>query len=88
MFLQASGRTSSFTLRRKYTVAVLSLRLEWLCDFPPCGTPAPQETLKTVCAVLIPRKTQLLPMPEHQQRFSWDFGRAVRTVSHGVPLQA
>ena len=32
------------------------------------------KNLKTVCAVLIPRKTQLLLMLDHQQSFSWGFG--------------
>ena len=53
-----------------------------MCDFLPCGTPAPQETLKTVCAVLIPRKTRLPLILNHQQSFSCDFGRAVRSMSY------
>lgn len=67
---------------RPFTALGMAVRLSAL------RTPARQETLKTLCAVLIPQKTQLLPMLDHQQRFSWDFGRAVGTFPHGVPLQA
>ena len=46
---------------------------------PPVSIQATQETLKTVWAVLIPWKPLYLLLQIIQQRFSRDFGRAVRT---------